>query len=182
MTEDRTALALRAQELREQFDRRFAEPFASLDEETYDMLAIRVGGRSYVVPLRDVAGVHVNRVIVPLPTHVPELLGLCAIRGATVPVYDLASLLGHAPATAPRPIVLVAASDAVALAFDGVDGQLRVTPAQIATARQPAARATDAVADSDRHAVCVAEIVRPIIHLASVVEAIARRAQPPKEP
>jgi purine-binding chemotaxis protein CheW len=77
------------------------------------------------VRLDELGGLFVDRPITPLPSPVPQLLGVAGFRGAVVPVYDLAALLGHRRAGSPRWMVLTSGADAVALAFDSVAGHLR---------------------------------------------------------
>jgi len=113
----------RADELREAFDRGFAEAPAVAAGAGYELLRIELAGESYVVPLADVTSLHVDLRIVPVPATVPTLLGVIALRGAILAVYDLRALLGLATARPPRWIVV---AKAIGFAFDGFAGHLRV--------------------------------------------------------
>ncbi len=70
-----------------------------------------------------------------MPTTAAELLGVIAVRGTIVPVYDLRVLLGIPPRGAPRWTVLAPSTGPVAaFAFDGFDGHLRITTAPVVAA------------------------------------------------
>jgi len=93
-------------------------------------------------------------------------------------VYDLRVLLGHPKAGTPR-WLLVSAPPQVALAFDRFDGHLRVPRVAIASAEP-----SDARSPHLRETVRSEGLVRPIIGIASVLEAIetlARGRARPKE-
>ena len=115
----------RAAELRRDFDRGFAEPIRLDPIATEDLLAIRIGGQPHAIRLAEIAGLFAGKKITRVPGGHPALSGIAAFRGALLPVYDLALVLGHAGAQAPRWMVIVAALP-VALAFDGFEGQFRV--------------------------------------------------------
>ena len=113
----------RADELREAFDRGFAEPPAVVAGAGYELLRIELAGEPYVVPLADVTSLHVDLRIVPVPATVPTLVGVIALRGEILAVYDLRALLGLATARSARWVVVV---KAIGYAFDGFAGHLRV--------------------------------------------------------
>jgi chemotaxis signal transduction protein len=158
-----------AGELRRTFDRSFAEAPAA-DAGAYDdLLDIRVGGDPYAVSLGDAAGLFADRRVTPLPGSVAEMRGVVGLRGAILPVYDLRALFGYPKGPIPR-WLLVIAHTPVALAFEGFEGHLRVPRAAIASAPDRSA------AQRSRHihdVVRTDTFVRPIIHMVSVVEAIA---------
>jgi len=163
-------LAERAVELRRQFDRSFAAAPSGEAVESEDLLAIRVGADSYAVRLAEVSGLFAGRRIVSLPTERPDFLGLTGLRGALLPVFDLGRLLGGSQAGAPRWLMTAAAAP-VALGFDGFDGHLRL-PRGALVPQEIAAPARRHV----REVVRTGDRVRPVVHLASVLEAIYRRA------
>jgi purine-binding chemotaxis protein CheW len=176
----------RAAQLRRDFDRSFAEPPAGRPAAPVDLLAIRLGTEPYALRLSEIAGLFADKKLTRLPDSVPEFLGLAGFRGSVVPVYDLRVLLGHAGGEAPRWLV-IAVAGMVALAFDGFDGHLRLGQEGIAQpepgiAKRPHVRALARPGD-DRSA--LAGTLRPIVDLASVVEAIGPRASgavPPPQP
>jgi len=120
------SLSIQLAELREAFDRSFAEPPARQGADLEDLLAVKVARRRYVLRLRQVAGLVPDRPVTPLPGPVPALLGVAGFSGSTVAVYDLAAVLGHGTAQDPRWLVLTRGAPVVALAFDDLDGHLRV--------------------------------------------------------
>jgi purine-binding chemotaxis protein CheW len=117
--------------LRVEFDRSFAEPLRRSDTEHDELLAIRAGGRPYVIRLAQTAGLYPDRPVTPLPGPLPALLGLAGFGGAIVPVYDLAALLGHAVPERPHWLVLAAGGPPLALAFHELDGHVRVPSSAI---------------------------------------------------
>jgi chemotaxis signal transduction protein len=117
--------------LRDDFDRSFAEPARSHDDEHVELLAVRAGGRPYALRLSQTAGLHQDKPVTPLPGPLPALLGLAGFAGTAVPVYDLAALLGHPGPARPRWLVLATGSPALALAFHELDGHVRVAVGEI---------------------------------------------------
>ncbi len=166
-----------AVELRRAFDRSFVELQRFEPVATEDFLSIHVGGEPYVLRLTEIAGLFVDKKVTELPTRVAELRGVAAFRGAMVPVYDLAPLLGYSPSKATRWMVM-AATARVALAFDAFDGHFRFPLAAIAS--RPESNSQDHI----RQIVRADGGIRSIIHLPSVIAAIRNQvpeAAPKKE-
>ena len=133
MTVDDQGLGARVAALREAFDRRFAVPVEPPQADAIDLLAIRVGGHPYAFDLAELSGLTRARAIVPLPSRRAELLGVAGIRGGLWPVYDLPRALGHETGPGPLPWLAQCAGAApLALAFERVDGLLRVPRADLA--------------------------------------------------
>ena len=156
-----------ARELRRAFDAGFAAAIGSDEVAREDLLAISVGGHPHAIRLGEITGLVVDRPIVQMPSRIPALLGLASSRGAIVPVFDLAALLGLPRATSPRWIA-IAARARVGFAFDAFAGHRRATVADIATSTTGPDE-SEVLRDGDRQ--------RPIIHLASVIEQIEREAE-----
>lgn len=131
MSENQVQLAGRVEALREAFDRSYAQPPVLEAVRTEDLLAIRVAGNPYALRVAEIAGLFADRAVVPVPSAAPELLGVSGLRGAIVPVYDLAALLGCPARAAPRWLVLARAREPVALAFDVMEAQLAVSPRDV---------------------------------------------------
>jgi len=164
----------RGAELRRAFDRSFAEAPRSDVTSLEDLLEITVGVTPYALRITEVAGLFVDRKITPLPTTVPELLGITGFRGSILPVYDLAGMLAYPVATATKPRWLaIAAALPVGLAFEGFDRHQRIPRDAIV----PQVRR-----DSQVRHVCEVfrsgERMRPIISVASILEAITSRVRP----
>lgn len=114
-----------ADELRAIFDRTFAEPATARETALEGFLAAKCGGTSYLLALADLAGFVAGRRIVALPSRAPHLLGVTGIRGAVTPVYDLAAVLGHAPAQTMPKWIAVARGGALGVAFEDFGGHVR---------------------------------------------------------
>ena len=122
-------MMITAAELAAQFDGSFARAQRDATPEV-DVLVLELAAGRYVLRVSEVAGVFVDRAITRIPTTRRELVGVAGIRGAIVPVFDLAAVLGHPPATSPRWLV-IAAGSAVGLAFERFGGHRRVPHAAI---------------------------------------------------
>jgi len=157
-------------ELRRAFDSGFASKRAAPAEHV-DLIALRAGGRSYAVRISEVGSVVPFRSIAPLPCDEPAMLGIAAVRGAAVPVYDLAALVGDGAARAPRWMLLSGGADRVALAFDEIEEYLRLPRGQLVAASEHGAAATPAVAELVRHG----SSLRPVVSLASVLSKLEER-------
>ncbi len=94
-------------ELRSVFDQARAAPFSSgAEEQTEDLLAIRVSRDAYAIRVSEISGLATDRKIVAFPSPIPELLGVAGIR------------------------------DPVALAFSDFEGYVRVPLTQLYAAEQ----------------------------------------------
>jgi chemotaxis signal transduction protein len=160
----------RAAEMRLAFDRGFADPVRFDTTGTESLLAIRAGAQACAIRLSEVTGLFADKKITRVPGSVAALLGIAGFRGAIVPVYSLQLLLGQSgdPAGARTPRWLViAASTPVALAFEAFEGQLRVLPDAILPRQSRLEMKSYA-----REFVQTQTVVRPIMHLPSVLDAI----------
>lgn len=178
MSAARSSLREHAQDLRGAFDRSFARAATERAEALVDLLAIRVGGDACAVRLRDTAGLFVDKQTAPLPSPLPELIGIAAFRGTPVPVYDLAALLGATRGARPRWILLLSGR-AMGVAFEGFEGLLRVTADRIAHAGS-----SEREARGRREVVRAGDTVRPIVDLSAIGQLVVDRvgrAGPRKE-
>jgi len=158
-------------ELRRAFDAAFADPPPSPRAIPEYVLAIGLAGDPYALRLTEVAGLFKDRRVTLLPGPLPQFLGVAGIQGRLVPVYDLRRLLGYAPNTNPHWLALILAPEPLGLAFDSFEGQFTA----------PRERFAAAPAGGPRHlsqVVRTAEILRPIVDVTSVVEAIRSQAGP----
>jgi chemotaxis signal transduction protein len=160
-----------APELRRLFDRSFAEPRRPPSGASEDLIAVRVGGDPYALRLAEIAGLQVDRKVVavpPSPGATGGFRGVVAVRGNLAPVYDLRALLGYPDGPAGRWLALVGAPP-IALEVELFESFLRVGKADLtagAAANRPFVR----------EALSRDGLARPLIHVASLVEAIARRS------
>ena len=115
-----------AVKLRRDFDAAFAEPALQEEAGHVDLLLIASGGARYALRLAEIAAITADPKITAVPAAAPALLGLAFAGGSLVAVYDLAAVIGHQPAAAPRWLALAAGSTPVALAFDHLEGHRRL--------------------------------------------------------
>jgi chemotaxis signal transduction protein len=154
--------------LRRLFDEGFSTPAASTAERVEGLFAIRVAGDPYALRLSQIAGLHVDLKIVPVPSPVAQLLGIVGIRGAMAPIYDLAALLNYPPAASPRWIVFARAPQRVGFAFETFESHLQVSQETLERGEGDVL-GTGVNGVHVRGAVRAAGALRPIIHLDSVV-------------
>jgi chemotaxis signal transduction protein len=156
----------RAVALREAFDRSFADlpRFDSTLKE--DLVAIRIGDDVFAIRLSEISGLYANKKVTRVPGGDPALLGIAVFRSAILPVYSVATLLGHAAKALPRWLVIAAAAP-IALAFDAFEHHLRV-PSETIRPREASVESRPFV----RHFVPDQPLVRPVLHLPSILDAI----------
>ena len=124
----------RVAELRRAFDESFAVAPPERVTSWEDLLSVRIGGDPYALRVRDISGFMASGRIVPLPSRLPELLGMAGVKGALVPVFSLEALLGYVrPVEAPRWLALTGKVETVALAFGEFEGHLRILPEDVFT-------------------------------------------------
>ncbi len=154
--------------LRRLFDESFAAPAASGSERAQDLLAIRIGTDPYALRLSEIAGLHAGLKIVPVPSPAARLLGIVGIRGAMAPIYDLAGLLGYPAVASPRWIAFARGRQTVGFGFEDFESHLQVSDALLVQSEGEGAGM--AVAGQHlRGTVRVGDVLRPIIHMASIV-------------
>ena len=125
MTE--TAIASRALELRRAFDEAFAAPLAMAGGDTLDLIGIMLGGQPYALRTGEIDGLRLGVSVTPVPSLVPELMGIAGFRGRLLPVYDLSALLGYPPGNG-RWCAFAGASPA-GVAFGSFEAHFRVDAA-----------------------------------------------------
>ena len=158
-------------ELRRAFDQSFAEAPPLDVAALEDLLDVRFGPTAYALRVTEISGLFAGVKITPLPTAVPELLGIAGIRGSILPVYDLRVLLGYAVDARPRWLA-VAAGAPVGLAFDRFEGHVRV--------RRDALMPQGPGETAMRHVREVVHregLVRPVVSIPSVLEAVTSRVR-----
>jgi purine-binding chemotaxis protein CheW len=162
--------ALDAARLRQDFDRSFAEAGVLRSADRVDLLRIRVGQASLALRCSEIAGVFADRIVVPIPSSAPELLGLAGLRREIVPVYSLAALVGGPSTDDPRWLALAGCGASVAFAFDAFEGQAR-------SAEPEAERASDPLAPA-QHVSGIARLdgrLYPVLDVGSLVTHVRKR-------
>jgi chemotaxis signal transduction protein len=167
-----TTTSNRLAELRTEFDRTFSIPPSSQGLEQIDnLLAIRVAGDSYAIRVMEISGLANNRKIVPLPSPIPELLGVASMRGGFLSVYNLEALLGYKPGPdPPRWLALCGSDEPVGLAFREFEGYLRVPLTQIYAPEQ-----RDSAREHVKCVVRTADMVRAVVSIPYLIEMIKKR-------
>jgi purine-binding chemotaxis protein CheW len=169
MSSDSTWTTDRIAELRDAFDSAFARtPLLAADDHE-DLLAIRVGGNSYAVRLSEVSGLYADKLITALPGVSRTLLGIAGFRGAIVAVYDLRTLLGDVGSGSCRWLVLAASDSTIGFAFDQFEGHLQVPRNAVASEG-----GMEFARVHTREAVTVADNVRPILQISTLLDTIKR--------
>jgi chemotaxis signal transduction protein len=157
--------------LRQAFDRSFAEAPTYQVTALQDLLDIRLGATPYALRLVEISGLFADMKITPVPTRVPELLGIAGFRGSLLPVYDLRALVGHRVDGQPR-WVAIAEGNSLGLAFDRFEGHMRVGE----DAMVPHGGRENAVRHV-REVVRIDGLVRPIVSIRSVLESVTSRVR-----
>lgn len=161
----------RVAELRAAFDRSFSEApspeVAALD----DLLDIRVGTTPYALRLAEMSGLFADMKITPMPTRVPELVGIAGLRGSILPVYDLRAMLGHTVDERARWLAIAAAMP-VGLLFDRFEGHVRVRRDAIVWQG-----GRDGDVRHVREVVQLNGLMRPIVSIGSILETIKSRVR-----
>lgn len=120
-------LSRRVADLRHAFDQGFAAPRRDRFDDADVLIAFGIAGDAYAVPVRAIAGIAEADRLVPVPSRSPHLLGLAAVRGALVPVFSLAGLIGYDRREGRgRWMVLCGTDDVFALALGNIQGYLSV--------------------------------------------------------
>jgi purine-binding chemotaxis protein CheW len=165
-------ITAKAAELRSVFDQARAAPLsAGAEEQTEDLLAIRISRDAYAIRVSEISGLATGKKIVAFPSPIPELLGIAGIRGALVPVYSLAMLLGYnAETERTRWLVLCGTQDPVALVFSDFEGYVRVSLTELYAAEQK-----DVARTHVQHVVHTPDVVRAVVSIPLIRKTIQRR-------
>ena len=164
-------------ELRRQFDNTFAAAPPGPAESSESLIALRAAGEALAVKTLHITAVAKRRRIVPVPTRVPGLLGIMALRGTLLPVYDLAALLGlPAPAGVSSWLMLTGPETPVGLIFDEFEGQIEIDRACLyesdSSVSRKHLRVMAKVNDAHRAVIDIPGIVEEIRKTAGVLEPV----------
>jgi purine-binding chemotaxis protein CheW len=164
--------------LREDFDLAFAEAPPQRVDKPVGLLAVEVGGHPYALSLAEIGGLVQNRRLWPGLGAAPGYLGLAGLKGALLPVWDLAQILGRstgltAGSTAKLSaawLAVVAGESPWAVAFGRFDGYLSPEPGDL----RPYAGEGPTQGFLEQ-AYVAGDLLRPVIRLASVLDAVKGR-------
>jgi purine-binding chemotaxis protein CheW len=123
--------APRALQLADKRDEVIAMVAAELPREPVQCVIFRAGGCRHALPIDAVREILMPGSLTPAPGAPADILGLVQVRGAALPVIDLARRLklGGAAATPDRRLVVViAGGETAALLVDDVDEVATVPP------------------------------------------------------
>jgi chemotaxis signal transduction protein len=160
--------------MRREFDLSFAQAPNAQTAKPENFLGIRLGDDAYAIRTAEIGGLHVDCRVMPLPTSVPAFLGVAGFRGLIAPVYDLAKLLGYASNSTHRWVVLVRLGEPIAFAFETFESHFSADSNSIIEATQIGTTTPGDVNSHLLDAVRIDAVMRPIIHLQSLIEAIQR--------
>jgi purine-binding chemotaxis protein CheW len=166
----------RAVEMRTAFDCSFAQAHETCELAQQDFLAIRVAADPYAIRLADIAGLYVDRRITRLPSTDPAFIGIAGLRGALVPVYDLAALLGHPSGESCRWLLLIGGTS-LGLSFEKFEGHLRGPAAAVST--QVGERRTDGMTQELLH---LGDAQRPLIQVSALFHSIEEASRHRRDP
>jgi chemotaxis signal transduction protein len=123
------------------------------------------------VRTHETCGLANDRKIVALPSATRELIGIAGIRGALIPVYSIAALLGYSADGVPgRWLALCGTEETFGLAFSQFEGCVMVPSSQVyAVERKDEAQA------AAKRVVHTAGAVRAVISMSVIREAIQKR-------
>jgi purine-binding chemotaxis protein CheW len=167
-------LQIKVTEMRQRFDESFAAPEQNGKITLEHMLAIKVGDERLAVYIRDISGLTITQgTILPVPSSIPELLGITGIHGVVVPVFGLAALMGiQASPGQCRWLLLCGGPQAtVALAVELVEGHLKIPADSIL------ARGFNATPNHIKGTIKDGAILRGVIDLARLVEQIKAKGR-----
>lgn len=111
-----------------------------LPREPIQCVIFRAGGCRHALPIEAVREILMPGSLTPAPGAPPGVLGLMQVRGAALPVIDLARRLelGRAEPTPDRRlVVVVAGGETAALLVDDVDEVVMVQPADFELVHLP---------------------------------------------
>lgn len=158
-------------ELRRAFDETFALPAVRPAEDCEPMIAIRVAGQALALRALEIAALVKRNRILPVPSCVPELLGLAGGRGVLVAVYDLAPFVGLSRcAGEPQWLAIAKGEPQLALAFDEIEGLVEVGRTSVYA---------DSAAPSPRHVRQLAQIgpgTRAVVDITAIMATIRAKA------
>lgn len=118
--------------LKAAFDGSFAlPPPTARTGDSEAVVLVRAGRGQYALPAGGLVAVGRATSITPVPSRAPALLGLCTHRGAVVPAYSLARLVGDTDGADVAPWLAIVRDAVVALAFDRLERFLEVPRAQL---------------------------------------------------
>lgn len=130
--EDSEKMSALAQDLRREFDERFASPPVMTSPATEEFVLMRAGSSLFALSVGDFSRLLRCPKITPLPSENRAILGLVGTLGSLSAVYDAGVLFGTTEVTASGAWLLTLKCDpSCALLFSASDGYRAVSAADI---------------------------------------------------
>jgi purine-binding chemotaxis protein CheW len=179
MSETNPLISAEALAIRHEFDLAFTQEPLVQKAAPLNFLGIRLGDDVFAIRTSEIAGLYVDRRIMPMPSPVATLLGVVGFRGLIAPAYNLAGMLGYTGKIAPRWLVLVRLGEPIALAFENLELHFSANPEDIIKAPTTdgkktlfydAVRVENSIENSNGNP--NGNVTRPIISLQSLLETI----------
>ena len=114
-----------------------SQPLAAHSPDSRELTAFRIGEQEFCVDIMCVREIRGWSVATPLPQSPDYMTGVINLRGAVLPIMDLAQrlgLAGHEPTVRSVIIVVQVGERLVGLLVDAVSDILSVTPEEIQVA------------------------------------------------
>lgn len=156
-----------AARMRADFDRIFTEPPPAREAAGVALLTLWVGGDPYAIRGSEIGGLLAGRPITKMPGADPAYLGLAGLRGALLPVWDLALALGYPRAPRIPWMVFSSHEPAWALAFERFDAYHRVSKSALV-----AGPAQGPFSTVSRQGIDIGGTFRTVLDLDQLVKAI----------
>lgn len=160
--------------LRAEFDGSFGAAPRPSEGAGEAMLLLGIGEDHLAVQAREIAGLLPCRHVVDLPSRAPELVGVVGIRGAVVPVFSLALLIGYGHDPEPPRWLMMCGPEPVGISFGAFERYIRA-PLDALRQVPPAERRSPHVT----HLLAVEGTTRPVVSVASILRFLVERN--PKE-
>lgn len=160
-----------AEEMRRAFDQTFASAPSLEAADLISLFAIRLSGERFVLRMDQIHGIARSRPIVPVSSRISELMGIAGMRGALVPVFSLAALLGLPRTEECAWLAIIQGDSPMALAFDALERRMEIRRTSLYEDASPARRHVRQVAQLGNEACAV-------IDVPSLVAVIRKLAEP----
>jgi chemotaxis signal transduction protein len=158
--------------LRQAFDDAFSSPPIVKGQDHEDILSVRIAGDPYGIRVCEMSGLVHRQHVTPVPSTDALLRGITAIRGAIIPIYSLAQILGYGEDhEQTRWVSLFGAHEPIGLTFALLEGYVRIHRSDLCVSERTAVT---------RKHICqaarIGDQVYPVLSLPSIAQTIKGRA------
>lgn len=166
-----SSAANHAEEMRRVFDQSFASAPPIETADLISLIMIRVSGERFVLRMDEIHGIGRDQPVVPVASRISELMGIAGMRGALVPVFSLAALLGLPRTDEWSWLAIIQGESPMALAFDALESRMEIRRTSLYEDASPARRHIRQLAQ-------IGNQVCPVIDVPSLTEGIRKAADP----